>query len=71
MPARRVTAAVHLLEATGAVRLRRHRLYPSDLALDEVLRRETAQIGYWLDSSAQTPEETVDDVLANLDRARV
>ena len=40
-------------------------------ALDEVLRRETAQIGYWLDSSAQTPEETVDDVLANLERARV
>ena len=40
-------------------------------ALDEVLRRETAQIGYWLDSSAQTPDETVDDVLANLERARV
>ena len=40
-------------------------------ALDEVLRRETAQIGYWLDSSAQTPEETVDDILANLPRARV
>ena len=39
--------------------------------LDEVLRRETAQIGYWLDSSAQTPDETVDDILANLDRARV
>ena len=35
-------------------------------ALDEVLRRETAQIGYWLDSSAQTPEETVDDIIANL-----
>ena len=40
-------------------------------ALDEVLRRETAQIGYWLDSSAQTPDETVDDVLDNLERARV
>ncbi|GAA3690666.1 hypothetical protein GCM10022204_02050 [Microlunatus aurantiacus] len=40
-------------------------------ALDEVLRRETAQIGYWLDSSAQTPDETVDDILAHLDRARV
>ncbi len=40
-------------------------------ALDEVLRRETAQIGYWLDSSAQTPEETVDDILANLSRAAV
>ena len=39
--------------------------------LDEVLRRETAQIGYWLDSSAQTPDETVDDILANLERARV
>jgi chloramphenicol 3-O-phosphotransferase len=40
-------------------------------ALDEVLRRETAQIGYWLDSSAQTPEETVADILAHLDRAAV
>ena len=40
-------------------------------ALDEVLRRETAQIGYWLDSSAQTPEETVDDILANLAKAAV
>ena len=38
---------------------------------DEVLRRETARIGYWLDSSAQTPDETVDDILANLERARV
>src|SRR3954452_12829068 len=32
-------------------------------ALDDVLRRETAQIGYWLDSSTQTPDETVDDIL--------
>lgn len=39
--------------------------------LDTVLRTETAQIGYWLDSSTQTPQETVDDILANLDRARV
>jgi chloramphenicol 3-O-phosphotransferase len=39
--------------------------------LDEVLRRQTARIGYWLDSSAQTPDETVDDILANLERARV
>ena len=40
-------------------------------ALDDVLRRETAKIGYWLDSSAQTPDETVDDILANLDKAAV
>lgn len=40
-------------------------------ALDEVLRRETAQIGYWLDSSAQTPDETVDEILANLRLAAV
>jgi cytidylate kinase len=43
----------------------------SPAVLDEVLRRETARIGYWLDSSAQTPDETVDDILANLERARV
>jgi hypothetical protein len=40
-------------------------------ALDEMLRRETAQIGYWLDSSSQTPEETVDSILANLQQAAV
>ena len=40
-------------------------------ALDDVLRRETAQIGYWLDSSTQTPDETVDDILTNLERAAV
>jgi chloramphenicol 3-O-phosphotransferase len=40
-------------------------------ALDEVLRRETEHIGYWLDSSAQTPDETVADILENLHRAAV
>jgi cytidylate kinase len=40
-------------------------------ALNEVLHSETPPIGYWLDSSAQTPEETVDDILANLSRAAV
>jgi chloramphenicol 3-O-phosphotransferase len=39
--------------------------------LDRVLQDETARIGYWLDSSAQTPDETVTDILANLDRAEV
>lgn len=43
----------------------------SPAALDRVLQDETARIGYWLDSSAQTPEETVADILANLDRAAV
>jgi hypothetical protein len=43
----------------------------SAAALDEVLRRETAQIGYWLDCSAQTTDETVEDILTNLQRAAV
>jgi len=43
----------------------------SPAVLDDVLRRETAHIGYWLDSSTQTPEETVADILANLETARV
>jgi len=46
-------------------------LHFSPGTLDEVLRRETARIGYWLDSSTQTPEETVDDILDHLDRAAV
>ena len=40
-------------------------------ALNDVLRTQTVQLGYWLDSSAQTPTETVDDILANLSRAAV
>jgi hypothetical protein len=40
-------------------------------ALDAVLQRETTQIGYWLDSSSQTSDETVQDILANLQRAAV
>lgn len=42
---------------------------PSEL--DEALRSSTAKIGYWLDSSAQTADQTVDDILANLECARV
>ncbi|MDH6225696.1 putative kinase [Streptomyces sp. MJP52] len=34
-----------------------------------VLREETPRIGLWLDTSGQTPEETVDAVLAGLERA--
>ncbi|MDO5498352.1 MAG: AAA family ATPase [Propionibacteriaceae bacterium] len=40
-------------------------------AMDTALRKQSARIGYWLDSSSQTPDETVDDILDNLDRARV
>lgn len=43
----------------------------SPAGLDDVLRRETAQIGYWLDSSTQTPDETVQDILDNLQSAAV
>lgn len=39
--------------------------------MDAALRKESARVGYWLDSSSQTPEETVVDILTNLDRARV
>ncbi|WP_245630551.1 AAA family ATPase [Granulicoccus phenolivorans] len=46
-------------------------VYFSAGALDHALRKETEHIGYWLDSSAQTPEETVADILENLELARV
>lgn len=39
--------------------------------LDGVLRQETARIGFWLDSTGQTPAETVDEILANLPAAAV
>ena len=32
-------------------------------ALDRALRTETPRIGLWLDTSAQTPEQTVDEII--------
>ncbi|CAM5387426.1 AAA family ATPase [Streptomyces griseorubiginosus] len=40
-------------------------------ALDEVLRASTPPIGLWLDTSGQTPAETVEAILAGRERARV
>ena len=41
----------------------------SPTQLDEVLRNETARLGYWLDSTALTVAETVDRIVENLDGA--
>lgn len=41
----------------------------SPAQLDAILRFDTQRLGYWLDSSELTVEETVDDILANLDGA--
>jgi len=35
--------------------------------LDAVLRNDTPKLGYWLDSTHLTVDQTVDDILANLD----
>jgi chloramphenicol 3-O-phosphotransferase len=40
-------------------------------ALDDALRAGTPRIGWWLDSSGQTPEETVNAILDGLPAARV
>jgi hypothetical protein len=32
--------------------------------LDDILRQHTPRIGLWLDTSDQTPAETVDEILA-------
>ncbi|MFI7449832.1 AAA family ATPase [Nonomuraea sp. NPDC049714] len=39
--------------------------------LDTALRRDTPRIGLWLDTSAQTPAETVEEILARADEAVV
>jgi predicted kinase len=66
-----LSPSVSALEWREEQRAKEGYVHFSPAVLDEVLRRETAQIGYWLDSSAQTPEETVEDILANLHRAAV
>jgi chloramphenicol 3-O-phosphotransferase len=40
-------------------------------ALDEALRESTPPVGLWLDTSAQTPAQTVEAILAGRERARV
>lgn len=44
---------------------------PSVEELDRYLRKETPRIGLWPDSSDQTPVETVDEIIARTDEARV
>ena len=39
--------------------------------LDRVLREQTPPIGLWIDSSEQTPDETVQHLLDNLDAALI
>lgn len=39
--------------------------------LDNILRRTTPRLGLWLDSTGQTPEETVDAILDRLGEALV
>ncbi|MGP3916424.1 AAA family ATPase [Nonomuraea sp. 10N515B] len=39
--------------------------------LDQVLHRETPRIGLWLDTSRQSPEETVEEILSRVREARV
>ncbi|HEU5101991.1 MAG TPA: AAA family ATPase [Roseiflexaceae bacterium] len=41
------------------------------LAFERALRTETPRLGYWLDSSRLTIEQTVDQILANLPRAAI
>jgi chloramphenicol 3-O-phosphotransferase len=38
---------------------------------DRVFREETPRLGFWLDSSALSVDETVDAILTNLSRAKV
>ena len=40
-------------------------------ALDDALRRETPRLGLWIDTSDQTPDETVDEIIERSDQARV
>jgi hypothetical protein len=39
--------------------------------LDRALREETPRLGLWLDNSDQTPTETVDEILARREEARL
>ncbi|GAB3700794.1 AAA family ATPase [Mariniluteicoccus flavus] len=66
-----LSPSVSALEWREQQRAKAGYVYFSPGAMDHALRAETAHVGYWLDSSAQTPEETVADILENLEKARV
>ncbi|MGJ3507669.1 phosphotransferase-like protein [Enemella sp. A6] len=66
-----LSPSVSALEWRERQRDKRSETYMSVGAMDNTLRNETTRLGYWLDSSAQTPEETVGDILEHLERARV
>lgn len=66
-----LSPSVTALEWREQQRAKSGQMYMSVGAMDNALRHETTRIGYWLDSSAQTPDETVADILANLEQARV
>ncbi|MFC6017952.1 AAA family ATPase [Plantactinospora solaniradicis] len=40
-------------------------------SLDYSVRNDTPRLGLWLDNSDQTPDETVDEILANLAKAHL
>jgi predicted kinase len=39
--------------------------------LDETLRRDTPRLGLWLDTSRQSPDQTVDEIIARADEAEI
>ena len=58
-----LTAATEVIEAREAGRNKNAYTTWSPAGLEKVLRDETPPIGLWLDSTTQTPEETVDEIL--------
>lgn len=66
-----LSPSVSVLEWREQQRQKEGYVHFSPGALDNVLRTETDRIGYWLDSSAQSPDETVDEIIEHLEWARV
>lgn len=66
-----LSPSVTVLEWREQQRKKQQDVHFSAGAMDNTLRMETEKIGYWLDSSAQSPEETVEDILEHLTQARV
>jgi predicted kinase len=56
------SVAVVTEREAGRAKTGYHSFAPADL--DRVLREDTPRLGLWLDSSNQTPTETVDEILA-------
>ena len=65
-----LTPSAEVVQARDASRPEKH-VFDTWSHLDAVVREETPRVGLWLDTSEQTAEETVAEILRRMEEAKV